>query len=109
MLVPEGASGQRCWSPAPRIGSILITSAPSWARVRPHSGEATKLEISRTVSPSSGAPRRGCAGLGGTTPPDPPVAPVPADWSTLVPPAGDGGYALPGAPAFRLAGYLMPV
>src|ERR1700729_564198 len=55
MLVPEGASGQRCWSPAPPIGSILITSAPSWARVRPHSGEATKLDISRTLSPSSGA------------------------------------------------------
>ncbi len=55
-LVPDGASGQRPTSAPPPTGSTLITSAPSCAKVKPPSGAATKLETSRTVSPSSGAP-----------------------------------------------------
>src|ERR1700677_703487 len=68
-LVPDGASGQRFRSAPPPTGSILITSAPSWARVRPPSGAATKLEISRTVRPSSGRDS-----LTGTTGPAVPAA-----------------------------------
>ena len=54
-LVPDGASGQRVMSGPPPTGSTRMTSAPSWARVSPPSGAATKLETSTTRSPASGA------------------------------------------------------
>src|SRR3954470_15118732 len=53
MEVPLSCSGQRRTSVAPPIGSTRMTSAPSWARVIPPSGAATKLETSRTRNPLS--------------------------------------------------------
>ena len=53
-LPPLGASGQRVVSGAPPSGSILMTSAPSWASVIPPSGAATKEETSMIRSPASG-------------------------------------------------------
>src|SRR5216684_675158 len=65
-LVPDVASGHRPTSGPPPSGSILITSAPSWARVMPPSGAAMKLETSSTVRPSSGA--AALTGPGGPAP-----------------------------------------
>ena len=54
-LFPSGESGQRVVSGAPPGGSILMTSAPSCARVIPPSGAATNDETSMIRSPASGA------------------------------------------------------
>ncbi len=55
-LSPLGASGHRVVSGAPPSGSILMTSAPSWASVIPPSGAATNEETSMIRRLARGAP-----------------------------------------------------